>query len=166
LEVLLSVLVVQWITAKDGADSGSSENKSTTDNDTSRNDRALLRPEKPIMMPLKAKRKDTDFSDDFSDIEGGVELDNLKQNVGKGGTDGQLDSLESERSDTLNLDAVTIQRFNTGPIALRPTAQATSSGASNMRETHSSDSLSFPELRRGDSADSTTKFIDTREGPR
>jgi len=164
LDILLSVLVVQWITAKDGADSGS-ENKSTTDNDTKRaNDRALLRPEKPIMMPIKAKRKDTDFSDDFSDLEGGIELDNVRQNVdGKGGVDGNFDSPRSKSGGPFKLDVIKVNSFNTLAVQRRD-GPSTSGGSSIMREKDSSDSMSLAALQRLDSADSGTRFIDKREG--
>lgn len=65
LDILLSVMVIQLITANDGTDSdssGDSRPAKATD-DSSRNLRSKMRPEKPVMMPPEKKRKSTDFSD-------------------------------------------------------------------------------------------------------
>lgn len=124
-KVFISVLTIQWITAKDGADTGSTGGGQSNSTGESRNDRTLIRPEKPVMTPMKKKRRSTDFSDDFDDMdmemETNVRRDTQWQGLGSGsggGHDGSADTQSPSSTASgeagLNAEAIKQSGYNAG----------------------------------------------------
>lgn len=164
-KVFVSVTVIQWVTAKDGADTGS------TDTDTqgeSRNDRSMIRPEKPVMMPVKKKRRSTDFSDldEYDDMEEGIRLEQRK---GQGGNDGNLDFRTptsrsmSREAEIMDIEALRKATFNSKLAIQKRDGSVSIDRPSSSRQTDSSDSISMTRLQHTNSSDSTTRFIDAKE---